>query len=122
MRSATCAKFIALCCLLTAHLGAGVYVSADDGIDFFEQKIRPVLVERCYACHSTEAANKQNLKGALFLDSREALRKGGYSGPAIVPGKPNESLLIAAIRHDTIEMPPKEKLPTNVIADFERWI
>lgn len=122
MRSTTCAKIISLCCLLTAHLGAAVCVSADDGTDFFEQKIRPVLVERCYACHSTEAAKKQNLKGGLLLDSREALRNGGESGPAIVPGKPNESLLVAAIRHDSIEMPPKEKLPAHVIADFEKWI
>jgi hypothetical protein len=90
-------------------------------IDFFENKIRPVLVEQCYRCHSASA---KSLKGNLRLDSRDGLRKGGATGPAVMPGKPAESLLLKAIRHgdDILRMPPKQKLPDAVIADFEAWI
>jgi hypothetical protein len=90
-----------------------------DGIEFFETKIRPVLVERCYECHSGKA---KVLQGGLRLDSAEALRKGGDSGPAIVPYKPDESLLISALRYESFEMPPSGKLPDNVTADFIKWI
>jgi hypothetical protein len=91
------------------------------GLEFFEQKIRPVLVQHCYACHSV-AAKKS--KGGLQIDTRAALRKGGENGPAIVPGDPDKSLLIKAVRYDGQEMPPREKgkLPANVIADLERWV
>jgi hypothetical protein len=97
---------------------------ADDpeGRDFFEAKVRPVLVEHCYRCHSDRS---DKAKGGLKLDSRAGLREGGDSGPAIVPGKPDESLLLRAIEHgDDVEpMPPKkEKLPPSVIADLRRWI
>jgi len=94
---------------------------ADDraGIDFFESKIRPVLVKECYSCHSAES---KSLKGGLRLDSRSGLLTGGDSGPAIVPGSPEESPLLAALRHEDIAMPPKSKLTPEVIADFERWI
>src|SRR5205823_6140757 len=86
--------------------------------DFFESRIRPVLVENCYKCHS---AKKQ--KGGLALDSREGLRKGGDSGAAVMPGKPRESLLIKAVRQTgDLKMPPDRKLPDAVIADLERWI
>jgi hypothetical protein len=95
-------------------------VRADDAeIEFFEQKIRPVLVEHCYACHSTKA---EELKGELRLDTREGLLQGGDSGPAIVPGRPDASLLLAALRYEGPEMPPQGKLPEAVIADFETWI
>ena len=122
MRSVTCGNLTATCWLLLAHLAAATTIYADEGIDFFEQKIRPVLVDRCYSCHSANAAAKKNLKGGLLLDTRETLRMGGESGPAIIPGKPRESLLIAAIRHESLEMPPKEKLSAQVIADFEKWV
>jgi hypothetical protein len=92
---------------------------ADDGIEFFERKIRPLLVKHCYKCHSAAATE---IKGGLRLDSRRAIRKGGESGPAVVPRNINESLLIDALRHETFEMPPDKKLPDAVIADFERWI
>ncbi len=96
---------------------------ADDGTgrEFFEAKIRPVLIERCYSCHSVEAAKA---KGGLKLDSRDGLRAGGDSGPAVVPGKPDESLMLQAIERggDVEPMPPKGKLPDPVIADFRRWI
>ena len=93
-----------------------------EGLKFFEEKIRPVLVERCYKCHSAEAAKNDNLKGELLLDSRDGLRKGGESGPAVVPGDVEASLLIAAIRHESFEMPPDTKLDSRVIADFVKWV
>ena len=69
------------------------------GIRFFEEKIRPVLVSRCYKCHSVRAATAKRLKGKLLLDTRVGVRTGGESGPAVVPGKPADSLLIAALRY-----------------------
>src|SRR2546426_6704063 len=96
--------------------------AADDaGVEFFEKKIRPILVEHCYECHSATA---KKLKGELLLDTRAGVRKGGESGPALVPGKPNESRLIKAVRYsrDELKMPPKGKLPAAVIADLEHWI
>lgn len=94
---------------------------APSGPDFFESRIRPVLVEHCYKCHSAEAKKP---KGDLRVDSAEALRKGGTSGPAIVPGKPEVSLLVEALRYtnEALRMPPKAKLPDQVVADFEAWI
>ena len=88
---------------------------------FFEAKIRPVLVTHCGKCHASTA---EKLRGGLRLDSREGLRLGGDSGPAIVPGQPDESLLIRAIRYrdEDLRMPPKAKLPDAVVADFEAWI
>jgi len=88
---------------------------------FFESKIRPVLVKDCYSCHSADT--KKGPKGGLLLDTREGLLRGGDSGRAVVPGKPTESLLIKALHGDGVpEMPPKGKLPDEVIADFERWV
>ncbi|MFO0898093.1 MAG: PSD1 and planctomycete cytochrome C domain-containing protein [Pirellulales bacterium] len=87
--------------------------------EFFEQKIRPVLVERCYACHSAEADEPS---GGLRLDSREAARAGGDSGPAVAPGDAQSSLLLSAMRYEGLEMPPDGKLPERVVADFQTWI
>ncbi len=92
------------------------------GLDFFEAKIRPELVKHCYECHSAGAAGKKKLKGALLLDSRDGSRKGGESGPAVVPGKPDESLLLSALTHDSFKMPPKGKLPDELIGHFRKWI
>jgi hypothetical protein len=89
--------------------------------DFFEQKIRPVLAEQCYGCHSTAT---DALKGDLLLDSAEGIAKGGASGlPAVIPADAN-SRLLAAIRRESedLQMPPKKALPAQVIADFEQWI
>jgi hypothetical protein len=90
-------------------------------LEFFEAKIRPVLAAQCGKCHASAA---EKLRGGLRLDSREALRNGGDSGPVIVPGNADESLLIRAIRYrdDELRMPPKAKLPDAVIADFEAWV
>ncbi|MFN7137745.1 MAG: PSD1 and planctomycete cytochrome C domain-containing protein [Limisphaerales bacterium] len=91
-------------------------------IEFFENKIRPVLVNRCYKCHSSEG---DKLRGDLSVQYREALLTGGSSGPAIIPGNPETSLLIKAIRHDddVSKMPPKgEKLSEAEIKDFIAWV
>ena len=80
-------------------------------VELFESKIRPVLVKHCYSCHS---AGAKALKGGLLLDHRDGLRKGGESGPAVVPGKVEESLLVDALKYDGFEMPPKGRLPDSV--------
>lgn len=93
-------------------------------LQFFEKNIRPVLIEKCYDCHSAKATK---VKGGLMLDTRDATLKGGDNGPAVVPGKPEESLLIKAVRYtdkDT-QMPPQKnggKLSDEVIANFEQWV
>ncbi len=93
-------------------------------VDFFEKKIRPVLVESCYKCHSEKA---EKVRGGLLLDTREGIRRGGDSGAAVVPGDVGGSLLIEAVRsaNEDTAMPPKKaggKLPDAVIADFEAWV
>ncbi len=90
--------------------------------DFFEKKIRPVLVKDCYKCHSAEAGR---VKGGLRVDTRDGLLKGGDSGPAIVPGNPDKSPLIRAVRYRdrNLQMPPDDKkLPASQIADLEAWV
>jgi hypothetical protein len=95
--------------------------SDPEGIAFFEQKVRPVLFEHCYSCHSATAGK---LRANLFLDSKAGWEKGGDSGvPAVVPGDPERSPLIASIQHLELEMPPdKPKLPDSVIADLVEWV
>ena len=109
--------------LIAGCLCGATSIRADTQADeaFFEAKIRPVLVEHCYECHSTKSKKP---KGGLLIDSREATLKGGDGGAAIVPGKPADSLLITAISYtdSALQMPPKAKLPDLVIADFRRWI
>src|SRR5438874_3950446 len=108
--------------LLSLLLSGGPAAAADEaGVDFFERKIRPVLVEHCYPCHS-ETAKKQ--RGGLRLDSRDGLRTGGDSGPAVMPGRPDRSLLIKAVRYtdEHLRMPPKGMLPATVRADLETWV
>jgi hypothetical protein len=119
LRSWECKTFSPI---LLLFLGGFSIASAAEDIEFFESKIRPVLAENCYECHSAEAANKGKLKGGLLLDTRDAIRKGGDSGPAVVPGNVAESLLLKALRQEDIEMPPKGKLPDTIIADFTKWI
>lgn len=87
--------------------------------EFFESKIRPILVEHCNECHS---GSSRTLQGGLRVDFREGLRTGGDSGPAVVPGNVDESLVIAALRYEGLEMPPSGKLSEAVIADFVEWI
>ncbi|MFI4851220.1 MAG: PSD1 and planctomycete cytochrome C domain-containing protein [Gimesia chilikensis] len=89
------------------------------GLELFENKIRPVLIEHCYECHS---AATTDIKGGLRVDSREAIRSGGESGAAVVPHQTGQSLLLDALRHESFEMPPGKKLPEEVIADFVKWV
>ncbi|MCI0681014.1 MAG: PSD1 and planctomycete cytochrome C domain-containing protein [Gemmataceae bacterium] len=112
---------LAVVCAVACAVVSPSRARAGDGIDFFERKIRPVLVEHCYQCHARDAKKQ---RGGLLLDSRAGIRKGGDTGPAVVPGKPAESLLLKAVRHvdPELKMPPKGKLPDAVIADLERWI
>ena len=86
---------------------------------FFRERIEPVLKRECFGCHSAKA---KSVKGGLRLDSSDAFRKGGESGAAFVAGKATKSLLISALRHEDIKMPPSKRLPDRVIADFVRWI
>jgi len=98
---------------------------ADDKLNFFESKIRPVLAEKCYSCHSKKAAEAGKLKGDFYIDMREGLLRGGESGPAVIPGQPEKSLLMQVIRHEIIDMqmpPKKAKLTDQQIANFETWI
>src|SRR5215210_6968838 len=106
--------------LLAAALALHVPASADEGNDFFEKKVRPLLAERCLDCHS--AAKK--IKGGLRLDTREGWTAGGDSGPAIIPGEPEKSLLITAVRYTDLDlqMPEKRKLPDQEIAILEQWV
>ena len=90
-------------------------------VDFFESKVRPILVEKCDSCHSARA---KRVRGNLLLDSRQGWLRGGDSGPAIVPGDPEKSLFIRAIRHSDseLEMPPSGKLPDDAIATLTEWV
>lgn len=107
--------------LLTAQLAAATAPPTAQQLEFFENRIRPVLAQECYECHSE--AGKQ--KGGLLLDSRPGWQAGGDSGPAIAPGKPEASLLLQSIQHahDDLKMPKNgAKLDETIIADFQRWI
>ena len=98
-----------------------VTADADEASELFERRIRPVLVEHCYACHNSTDSRE----GDLALDFREGLRKGGEGGALIVPGQPQKSRLIAILKHeiDGLEMPQDgARFDDGVIADFERWI
>src|SRR5215471_10401221 len=99
--------------LVAGLLGAASILSAAEpdrtGSEFFESKIRPVLAQHCYKCHSTQS---EKVKGKLLLDSRESILKGGESGPAIVVGEPEKSRLVEAVsyKNPDLQMPPKERL------------
>lgn len=111
-----------LVCLAAWSPVAAEEVPGSAGVQFFESKIRPVLVEHCYECHSSAEGTDE---GGLQVDTRSLIRKGGGRGPAVVPGKPEASLLLTAIAHDDddLKMPPKQpRLSDAVIADFRRWI
>ena len=121
-------KFSAVCLLGAGFLRFASALAEEpkpDQIDFFEKKIRPVLVERCYKCHSAAA---EKIKGGLLLDSREGMLKGGESAkPAIVARDAEKSRLIEAIRYgnDDLQMPPKKaggKLSDEQITDFITWV
>ncbi|QDV13496.1 Planctomycete cytochrome C [Rosistilla oblonga] len=122
--------------LTTACLAVGNLAWADDPVDaaakpsdapvdaakqmaFFETKIRPLLAERCYDCHDENTAESE-----LRVDTYEGMITGGLAGPALIPGKPQGSLIVAAVgyRDSTLQMPPDEKLSDAEIADLTRWV
>ena len=112
---------VAAAAAFMAPAGRGAPLTAQQS-EFFETKVRPVLASHCYKCHSAEAAK---LKGELRLDTREGVLKGGKTGPAVVPGQPDKSLLITAIRYTDadLQMPPKgEKLADTDIANLVAWV
>ena len=114
----------AACFVAAATLSAAPPISAaepgPEQLEFFEKRIRPILVEHCYACHG---GGEKKTTGGLRLDARQGWETGGDSGPAIVPGKPDESLLIQAVRYDSgLEMPPAGKLPEALVRDLEQWV
>src|SRR5262249_51340233 len=90
-------------------------------LEFFEKKVRPILAEHCFKCHSTQA---KKLRGGLHLDSRAGLLTGGDTGPVLLPGQPEKSRLIEAVRYTNVDlrMPPKGKLPDSAIADLVAWV
>lgn len=115
-------SFVVVAVVLAASLRLGAAEPTRAQIEFFENKVRPVLAKNCYGCHSVKA---EKVKGGLLLDSREALLKGGDSGPTIVPGDPEKSLLIKAVRYSDpdLQMPPKnKKLSEQQIADLAAWV
>ena len=107
--------------LLAGWASAAPVVTADEAAArFFEEKVRPTLAEQCYDCHGPTSGKG---KAKLRVDSREALLRGGESGPAIVPGEPDRSLLLLAIRHDgAVAMPPKTKLDQADIDAIAAWV
>lgn len=106
----------------TSAAWAAALASADPaGIEFFEKRVRPVLTQQCFKCHAT---NAEKIKGGLVLDSLAGALKGGDNGPAVVPGRPEKSLLITAVQYtnEDMKMPPKTRLPAAVVADLVRWV
>lgn len=106
-------------CLTTTATGISADELTPEELNFFESKIRPVLIRECYSCHSNQTGNA---RGGLKFDTKQFMHLGGETGPAIVPGNLEESLLYTAITHEGNAMPPKRKLPQNVINDFKTWI
>ena len=115
-------RFHILLLVSLGFLPASAAVAQEDPrAAFFEKKIRPLLVERCYECHSQES---DELGGGLRLDHRQGWETGGDLGPAIIPGKPDESLFMKAVRRgdDTLQMPPDDQLTRQQIAELETWV
>ena len=92
-------------------------MDSPEQVQFFESQVRPVLVEHCLGCHG-----EKKVKAGLRLDSRASAIAGGDSGPSVVPGKPEESPLIAAIKYEGPEMPPKGKLPQRQVEALTQWV
>jgi len=103
--------------LISANIASADSPRAEDS-EFFENEIRPLLARHCFECHG----EKEKPSGGVRLDSRAAILRGGESGPVVNPGKPDESLLIDAVRYRSAEMPPKGKLPDDQIAKLARWV
>ena len=119
-RRLPCLVALALAVALLSRLSHAAEPTPEQA-KFFTEKVRPVLKENCYSCHS-HAAKKS--RGGLMLDARESLLKGGDTGPAIVPGKPDESLLLKVVRHidDAPAMPPRGHLTRQQIDTLAEWV
>jgi cytochrome c553 len=124
-RNATCRRLLREAAALLIAIGSvpawfesGLRAEDARASDHFEKRVRPLLIERCHKCHAAEKT-----KGGLRLDSAKSLRQGGESGAVVVPGKPDESLLIQAVRHENgLKMPPDGKLNAAQIADLVTWV
>jgi mono/diheme cytochrome c family protein len=114
-------KFARALLLISVLMFLDARASRAQDVEFFEKKIRPILVEYCYECHSAQA---KKLKGNLHLDTKEKMLRGGDSGPAVVPGDPDSSLLIRAVRYlnSDLQMPPKNRLSEAQVADLVAWV
>ncbi len=106
---------IAASCVVSL-IAAGASIASEEA-EFFERKIRPVLVKHCYECHAADL-----IQGGLRLDDPDAMLRGGDSGAAVMPGQPEKSLLLTAIRYEGLEMPPDGPLDGRTVRDFETWI
>ena len=120
-RTVAMALALAIVSAATVDAPAADAPPSPEGVAFFEKSIRPLLVEHCYACHS---AGAKRLRGGLHLDNEQGWLRGGDLGPAVKPGDPEESLLIAAVRQEDeqLKMPPKGKLSAAEIALLTRWV
>lgn len=105
----------------TGTANASTTAESPEGSAFFESRIRPLLIEHCYECHSAE---RNKLKGGLALDTREGIERGGESGPLLQRGQPDASRLIEAVRYQNrdFQMPPKKPLPEHAVRDLEQWV
>lgn len=107
-------------CLVGFAAGVAGAAPSPEGVEFFENKIRPVLAKNCYTCHSAEAKTRM---GGLSLDTRDGIREGGLRGHAVVPSDVEASLILDALRYEgELKMPPMGKLPDEVAQDFATWI
>ncbi len=118
------AKALTLLLLAIFHNGVNANSPSSDQIEFFETKIRPLLANNCFACHSQKAKSNGKLKAGLFLDSYNGLINGGDSGSIISPGKPDQSRIVEAVlyKNEDMAMPPKGKLPEDQIELMRQWI
>jgi hypothetical protein len=112
---------LAICVCLALHgtTSSQTIAFGNAEIEFFENRIRPVLVEHCFECHGDDDVK---VRGGLRMTSRASMLAGGDSGPAVVPGDVEASLLISSLAYEDFEMPPQGQLPPQIIADFRKWI
>ena len=112
-------NIVTLVFITVVYLPAMAATEAEE-MAFFESKVRPILVEHCYSCHSKDA---KKVRGELWLDTKDGWLKGGESGPVIVPGQPEKSLFVDVLSYKgTIQMPPKGKLADKDIAILSEWV
>jgi Protein of unknown function (DUF1553)/Protein of unknown function (DUF1549)/Planctomycete cytochrome C len=113
-------RFVVLLAIFGAAMLRAEEKPPPDGVEFFEKKIRPLLIKHCYECHGPDAKKPG---GGLRLDTRDGVLKGGGSGVVVVPGEPEKSLLLNAVRRSgELKMPPKSKLSADEVAELEAWV